>query len=179
MLVLLKSLIRPILEYCSEVWSPYLKKDIVLLEQIQRSFTSKIEGLQELDYWERLQNLGISSLQRRREKMIVLHIWKIKNGFYPNTISLQFKFHGRSNSFKAICKPLPKVNGTLLTKYEESFMIKGCKLWNTLPQHLTHITSLDSFKHQLQIFCNSVPDKPPLPGYPFLNNNSLTEQCLR
>ena len=32
-----KSLVRPILEYAAPVWSPYLAKDIHLLECVQRS----------------------------------------------------------------------------------------------------------------------------------------------
>ena len=80
---------------------------------------------------------------------------------------------------KANLKPLPKVRGKLLTTYEESFLIRACKLWNALPPHLTHITTLDSFKVHFNDFAQTVPDKPPLPGYPYINSNSLIEQCFR
>ena len=73
---------------------------------------------------------------------------------------------------------MPKVRGKLLTRYEESFLIKACKLWNVLPPDLTHINVLSSFKLRLVKFLENVPDKPPLPGYPSVNNNSLLEQCL-
>lgn len=179
MMTLFHTLVKPILQYCCEVWSPHLKKDIVLLEQIQRSFTSRITGLQDLNYWQRLDKLGISSLQRLRERMILLHVFKIKNKFYPNTISLEFKLHERSNSIKAVLKPLPKVKGALLKKYEASFVINCCKLWNSLPYNLTHISSLNLFKVHLDKFLITVPDEPPIPGYPFVNSNSVSEQCLR
>ena len=178
MLVLFTTLVRPILEYGCVVTFPYLKKDIVLLEQIQRSFTSKIFGFKDLNYWERLEKLDIRSLQRRREKLIITHIWKIKNGLYPNNLTLEFKLNRRSNAMKAVLRPLPKVKGALLTKYEESFLIQSCKLWNVLPPSLTHVKIFNSFKAQLNVFCKSISDKPPLPGYPFTNNNSLVEQCL-
>ena len=178
MLSLFKSLVRPILEYCCEVWSPYLKKDIVLIEQTQISFTHRILGFTELNYWDRLEKLDLTSLQRRRETFIIIHIWKIKNNIYPNTIDLEFKLHKRTNAMRAVLKPLPKVTGKLLCKYEESFIIRACKLWNILPPILSHVTCLNSFKLQLKNFLKNVPDKPPLPGYPVLNDNSLLNQCL-
>jgi hypothetical protein len=36
---LYKSYIRPIIEYTNDVWNPYLRKDIKLLEGVQRSAT--------------------------------------------------------------------------------------------------------------------------------------------
>ena len=127
MLTLFNSLIRTKLEYCCEIWCPYLMKHINTLEQIQRSFTYRIDGMKDFDYWERLSILKITSLQRRREKLIILHIWKILNNIYPNSINLQFKEHHRTTAIKAILKPLPKIKGKSLTKYEESFQINGAK----------------------------------------------------
>ena len=118
------------------------------------------------------------SLQRCREMIIILHIWKMKNNIYPNTIDVQFKTHVRSNAIKTVLKPLPKVKGRLLSQYEESFIVKSCKLWNVLPPSLTHITSLSCFKLKLKEFMYKVPDEPPIPGYYHQNNNSLTEQHL-
>ena len=149
-----------------------------MIEQIQRSFTSRISGLKDVSYWDRLKVLNIASLQRRREMLIILHIWKVKNNIYPNTIGLEFKLHNRTNAMKAVLKPLPKVRGKLLTKYEESFIIRACKLWNILPPLLTHVPLLNSFKYQLKNFLKDIPDKHPLPGYAILNDNSLLEQCL-
>ena len=39
--ILHKSLVRPILEYASPVWSPHLAKDIHEIEKVQRSFTNR------------------------------------------------------------------------------------------------------------------------------------------
>ena len=178
MMTLFKSLVRSRLEYCAEVWNPHLLKDINFLEKIQRTFTSRIFGMRSLNYWERLARLNIMSLQRRREKIIIMHVWKIKNGFFPNSVDLQFKLHQQSNTIKAVLKPLPKVRGRVLTLYEESFTINASKLWNILPAELTHITSLGSFVFKLNKFLTSIPDNPPLAGYPYKNNNSLTQQCI-
>ena len=45
MLILYKTLVRPILEYCIPVWRPYAKMDIFKLKKIQKRFTKMIEGL--------------------------------------------------------------------------------------------------------------------------------------
>ena len=44
MLTLFKSLVLSILDYGSQLWSPYKAKDISLLESVQRDFTKHIQG---------------------------------------------------------------------------------------------------------------------------------------
>ena len=110
LITLFKSLIRPILEFGCEIWIPYKIKDICEIEQIQRSYTSKISDIRLLNYWDRLEKLEISSLQRRRELIILTTIWKIKNNLYPNTINITFKLHPRSQKEEAVLPPLPRTN---------------------------------------------------------------------
>ena len=175
MVTLFTTMVRPIVEYCCEIWNPHKIKDIVKIENLQRSFTFKITGMQDLNYYERLQILNLLSLQRRRETLIILNIWKIKHKLLPNSINLQFKEHNRSLACKAILPPLPRVNKALQTKFEESFVIRGAKLWNSLPPPLTQLESLGQFKAALKKYVNELPDRPPLPGYSIANRNSLIE----
>ena len=58
--------VRPILEYNSVVWSPSLKKNIDLIEKVQRRFTKRLFGLKDLTYKERLVRLNLPSLELRR-----------------------------------------------------------------------------------------------------------------
>ena len=178
MLTLFQSLVRSKLEYCSEIWSPCKIKYIVCLEKIQRTFTYKIEGMDKFSYWERLQELKIMSLQRRRERNIILHLWKILNGMNPNSVNMEFKEHKRSKAIRAIVKPLPKLRGKILSQYDDSFLIGSAKLWNVIPPKLTCITALEVFKVELDKFLLTVPDRPPLPGYPYDSDNSLTSVCV-
>ena len=76
-----KVYIRPILEYCSEVWSPYLLKHIDEIENVQRYFIRKIRGLSSFNYENRLFILGLESLERRRIKRDLKMCFKIFYGF--------------------------------------------------------------------------------------------------
>ena len=58
-----KTYIRPILEYSSQVWSPYLVRDIDKIERIQRRFTKSLPGLSNLSYLDRLKELDTNTLE--------------------------------------------------------------------------------------------------------------------
>ena len=83
MLTLFKSMVRSKLEYYCPLWSPTAVSDILKLEKVQRVFTSKVNRCRDLPYCERLKCLRIlESLQRRRERYIIIYIWKILNHNY-------------------------------------------------------------------------------------------------
>ena len=83
MMLLYKSYVRSHLEYCCPLWSPHMQCEIIKLEAVQRSFTAKIQGLGNLNYWERLRRLSMYSLQRRRERYTIILVWKIYNNLAP------------------------------------------------------------------------------------------------
>ena len=56
LLVLYKTLVRPILDYGNTIWFPILKKDIRSIENIQRRITKLLPELSQLSYKERLQS---------------------------------------------------------------------------------------------------------------------------
>ncbi len=57
---------RPHLEYAIQATCSYLKKDVDYVERVQRLATSKVKGMKDLSYAERLSELGLQTLEHRR-----------------------------------------------------------------------------------------------------------------
>ena len=75
--ILLKAFIvyvRPLVEYCSPVWSPYCIKHILAIESGQFSFTKRLPSLYDLTYIQRLQILKLESLELRRLKADLVYL---------------------------------------------------------------------------------------------------------
>ena len=173
MLTLYKSMVRSLLEYCSPLWNPIKISDIQELESVQKAFTSRIAGMKDIHYWDCLKKLSLMSLQRRRERYIILHMWKIFHSMTTNDLNIEFVSRPRLGNLAkipAVRKSAYTVNQSI---YEKSFAVMGPKLWNAMPYHLNLISDLEQLKSQLTKFLLTVPDIPPIRGYTSPNSNSL------
>ena len=175
MLTLYKSMVRSLLEYCCPLWNSRKVSDIQELEGVQRTFTARIAGVQHLDYWERLKKLSLMSLQRRRERYILLHMKKILLGSVSNDLLISFVERPRTG-VKAVVPSLRR-NATVYHQsvYDNSFAVMGPRLWNCIPAHINKIDAFESFKHELTSLLLRIPDKPPVKGYSSPNSNSILD----
>ena len=130
-------------EYASILWSLSDQRNITNIENIQRRFTSKMaifrrydeaNGLMECttNYWERNERLKIYSLERRRERYMILYIFKIHIGLVPD---LGFV---KDHNIRTNTKYFPKYNikassGPAKTIHFSSFFTMGPMLYNLLP----------------------------------------------
>ena len=148
------------------------------VENILRSFTRRIQGLENLNYWERLKELNLYSLERRRERYCIIYIWKILNNLAPNfSDPLEIELTLGSDRRGLKCKIPGIVSGAARswkTIRENTLRIKGSKLFNKLPADLRELgigEGLDEpkrvikFKGMLDKFLQTIPDQPYLIVY--------------
>ena len=69
------SYLKSKLEYCYIVWSPREQQYINKIEDMQRIFTSKIDGMEGLIYHQRLKKLGMYSMERR-DQFQIIYAWQ-------------------------------------------------------------------------------------------------------
>ena len=180
MLTLFKSLVQCKLDYCSQLWSPTSKSDIAKLEMVQRSFLRKITGVGHLSYWDQLKRLNLYSQERRRERYMIIYVWRILEGQVPNMCDnergcirpKQTQRHGDNEEERLGRKcdiPTISTNSTTHVQNlrEASLSVRGQKLFNTLPKHLRDMRDCkkEAFKSALDQYLGTIPDEPHIQGY--------------
>ena len=176
MLLLYKTYIRPHLEYCSPLWSPTTDKlgEIRRLEAVQRSFTAKIAGLGELNYWERLDKLGLYSIQRRHERYKILTIWKMYVNATPRPKGIVFAESSRYGPTAVRQRGTSKSSG-INTLIHNKFTSTGISLFSKLPANVKYHFTIDKVKAALDLYLKHIPDLPPLANYKAPNNNRIID----
>ena len=172
-----KSLVLPVMEYGFIVWHPHKLCLTRKLEQVQRNFTSVLYGLEELSYWERLKKLNIFSLERRRERYIILYTFKIILGIVPNP-GIKWGFSDRRGRY-VYSTPLQRSSSLR----DRSFFGLCPQLYNCLPKSLRDLsTGTNTIKYKLDEFLRNIPDEPRITGYTsasIASNNSIVKQVYR
>jgi sarcosine oxidase/L-pipecolate oxidase len=151
-LELYKLRVRPLLEYCSIIYSNLRKCDRVALERVQRTFTKSIVGLTTtLSYRSRCQSLAIEPLWLRRLKLNLSFLHSLIYGHsFTSLHHLKFLTVGpRTLRNKASTLPLTVSKTNLRSHF---FLVKYSLLWNKLPQEIRETTSLPLFRKRTSLF---------------------------
>jgi ribonucleases P/MRP protein subunit RPP40 len=146
MIILYKTLVRPKIDYCIQVWRPFLKKDIQILERIQKKFTKMIKGYKDKSYAQRLNKLGITSLEDRHYRADMIQVFKILNNnkdIYPTDFLVSNNRLGRGHSLKLFKK---RCN---LEIRRHSFTFRVVDRWNRLPEEVILSRDVNDFKGKL------------------------------
>ena len=100
-LLFCSALVSPHLEYCVHFWSPQHKKDMELLECVQRTAMKMIKRLENLPYGDRLRELGLFSLEKRRLRGDLIAVFQYPKGANRKAGEEVFVSDGtRQNGFK-------------------------------------------------------------------------------
>ena len=159
-IILYKTIVRPNLEYCIQAWRPHLRKDIDLLERVQRRATKMVQECEGMEYEERLRCLKLTTLETRRIRADLIEVYKIVYGT-EGLREDEFFVRGRggaSNSINRartlrgnVCKLYKKGFKLDIAKY--SFGNRVVNLWNKLPDSvILGGGGLDAFKGRLDRF---------------------------
>lgn len=147
---LYKSLVRPRLEYCVQAWCPYVRKDVEMLEKVQRRATKMIEGYGNLKYEDRLMKTGLISLEKRRARGDLIQVFKIIKGIdkldYRNFFEISKIGKTRGHSYKLTKK---RAKGNLRKNFFSQRVVNS---WNKLPQEVVDADTINCFKNRLDKF---------------------------
>lgn len=147
---LYKTLVRPHLEYCVQAWCPYQKKDIEILERVQRRATRMIAECRGMGYTERLKVADLTTLECRRVRGDMIEVFKIMKGFdgiaSNKFFELETNARTRGHSLKL------KKKRSRLDVRKHYFSNRVVNNWNSLSEQVVAAGSVNSFKERLDKF---------------------------
>ncbi|KFW11618.1 hypothetical protein N327_06699, partial [Fulmarus glacialis] len=146
-LSLYSALVTPHMECYVQLWDPQHKKDMDLLEQVQRRATKIIRGLEHLSCEDRLKELRLFSLEKKRLQGDLIAAFQYLKGAYKKAGEGLFtrpcSDRTRADAFKL------KEGRFRLAIRKKFFTMRVVRHWNRLPKEVEDEPSLEVFRARL------------------------------
>ena len=149
--------VRPHLEYCTAIWNPHKRKDIRALEKVQRRATKLVPEVRDLNYESRLANIGITTLESRRERGDLIQCFKIYKKITPvslhgfRNLGQNYLGEGPAASIRRSSHHITKQICSN-SRRNNFFTNRIANAWNELPDSIVNSVTINRFKNKLDKF---------------------------
>ncbi len=157
--------VRPHLEYAAAVWSPHSKKDIKILEAVQRRATKLVSRYRNWSYANRLAVFCLTTLQERRVRGDMIQLFKFYRGV--NAASwvksmAHCNYLSQAGPARGVRGHRRRLSGQVTTKCQQRanfFTNRVVNECNALPARVTESTSVNQFKNRYDVFKSAITSK--------------------
>lgn len=143
---LYKTYIRPQMEYAIQCWSPYLIKDVVRLENVQRRVTKVVTNISNRAYEDRCRCMNLPLLSYRRIRGDLIQQYKIHRKIESIT------WHSNQSVSSARAGRRPQLRREIVKSCSQRyhfFTNRVVNFWNALPDEIVNSKNVNEFKNKL------------------------------
>ena len=147
---LYKTYVRCHQEYAVQAWSPWTQADKELLEAVQKRAVRMVSGLRGKEYEDRLKEVGLTTLEARRQRGDMIEVWKILHGKEDVDPGTWFDMAatGATHVTRQAGHPLNIVKPRARLEIRNNFFsIRCCDKWNSIPSSVKEARTINSFKN--------------------------------
>ena len=145
---LYKTYVRPHLEFASPAWSPWSVADKTCLEAVQRRAVAMVSGLNGTTYEEKLNELGLTTLEERRHQQDMVQAHKILTGQDRTDVNGLFSMAADgARATRAAAEPLTmRIPVNRLEVRKHFFSQRVPSDWNKIPAEIRGVQNRHAFK---------------------------------